>query len=59
MLSGLLEVPVCCGVFTELLGPEDCLEGVVGSSAEPEARVLDFDRNELYASELLEGCCDV
>lgn len=36
-----------------------CLEGVVGGSEETEARAPDFERNELYAFELLEGCCTV
>lgn len=59
-LRGLLKVPLCCGVLTELLGSKGCLEGVVGSSVEEaEVRVLDFDRSELYASELLEGYCGV
>ena len=56
-LRGLLKVPLCCGLLMELLGSKGCLEGVVGSSVEAEVRVLDFGRNELYASELLGGCC--
>lgn len=43
----------------ELLRSKGCLEGVVGSSGGAEVRVLDFERNELYASELLGGCCTV
>ena len=54
---GLLKAP--CGVLTELLGSKGCLEGVVGGSTEGEARALDFDRNELYASEPLEGYCGI
>jgi len=56
-LRGLLKAPLLCGVLTELLGSKGCLRGVVGRSAGTEFRVLDFDRNELYASELPEGCC--
>jgi hypothetical protein len=59
MLRGMAEAPLCCWVLTELLGSKGCLEGVVGRSAESEVRVLDFDRNELYASELLEGRCGI
>lgn len=43
----------------EVLGSKGCLEGVVGSSAEAEVKALDFERNGLYASELVEGCCAV
>ena len=43
----------------ELLGSKGCLEGVVGSSREVEVRALDFERDGLYASEMLEGCCTI
>ena len=56
---GLLKAPLYWGVLTELLGSKGCLEGVVGGSTEDEVRALDFDRNELYASEPLEGYCGV
>jgi len=58
-LRELLGPPLCCGVLTELLGSKGCLEGAVGRSAKFEVRVLDFGRNALYASELLEGYCGI
>lgn len=58
-LCGLLGSPSCCGVLTELLGSKGCLGRVVVRSVEAEVSALDFDRNELYASELPEGCCEV
>ena len=43
----------------ELLGSKGCLGGTVGRSTEAEVSALDFDRSELYASELPEGCCEI